>query len=101
VPRGPDGMIPGNATFALEEVLSAWARNAAHFETRAKSISGSSTASLLIWPIATTTRRGRPDWSLTRSMPFGLRCGNTGVRAARMALEEFQQNTVDAAYRTL
>lgn len=39
VPRGPDGMIPGNATFALEEVLLAWARNPAQFETRAKSIS--------------------------------------------------------------
>ncbi len=39
VPRGLDGMLPGIATLALEEVLSAWARNPAQFETRATSIS--------------------------------------------------------------
>lgn len=101
VPRGPDCMIPGNATFALEKVLSAWARNPAQFETRAKAISD-----LLDGFTADLADRDDDEalaarLSSTRSMPFGLRCGSTGVRPARMALEEFQQNKVDAAYLAL
>lgn len=94
-------MIPGNATLALEEVLSAWPRDPAQFETRAESISDFVDGFAADLADRDDDEAVAARLELDEVMLCGLRCGSAWARAVRMALEGFQQNTVDAAYRAL